>query len=353
MDGPTSKLKKVKAWKSKGKAFRQADPLLAVLQWGVDHTMTQLEYVPVKELILVEDFKAHSKIAVANHLYNDHELPSKFKVKEYCPLVFRDLRRRFQEDMDDYLYSLCEGPLAPRSSSARTGSHFYVSHDQRLVLKSLSKEEVLQFHHTFQAYHSHIVELGCRTLLPRYLGMYRITVHDRDSYVVIMNSVLSAQTDAPPQLYDLKGSTFERHATEKDLEQDVPVLKDGDFLQRSMRLELGTHRADFCDRLAHDVRMLEHLNLMDYSLLLAVYRRADIEDVDAFVQDAYALPLASPDQEYLYCAGIIDVLTVYNRKKKAAHAAKTAKHGKAAEFTTVNPEQYAHRFLEFLTAAAK
>jgi hypothetical protein len=66
----------------------------------------------------------------------------------------------------------------------------------------------------------------------------------------------------------------------------------------------------------------------------------------------YCIPSASSEQEHLYCVGIIDSLTLYNAKKKAAHAAKTAKHGRA-EFSTVNPEQYAKRFIEYVSGIAK
>lgn len=46
--------------------------------------------------------------------------------------------------------------------------------------------------------------------------------------------------------------------------------------------------------------------------------------------------------------GLIDILTQYDAKKKAAHAAKTVKHGAGAEISTVHPEQYAKRFLDFI-----
>lgn len=70
--------------------------------------------------------------------------------------------------------------------------------------------------------------------------------------------------------------------------------------------------------------------------------------------------------------GLIDVLTQYDTKKKAAHAAKTVKHGVSvgggavggarrpanhqhvcvfqagAEISTVHPEQYAKRFRDFI-----
>ncbi|KAM3878322.1 phosphatidylinositol 5-phosphate 4-kinase type-2 gamma-like [Diretmus argenteus] len=54
-------------------------------------------------------------------------------------------------------------------------------------------------------------------------------------------------------------------------------------------------------------------------------------------------------QREVYFMGLIDVLTQYDTKKKAAHAAKAVKHGAGAEISTVHPEQYAKRFREFIT----
>ena len=37
---------------------------------------------------------------------NRENMPSHFKIKEYCPLVFRNLRERFAIDDSDYRQSL-------------------------------------------------------------------------------------------------------------------------------------------------------------------------------------------------------------------------------------------------------
>jgi len=50
----------------------------------------------------------------------------------------------------------------------------------------------------------------------------------------------------------------------------------------------------------------------------------------------------------IYFVGIIDILTWYGIKKRTAQAAKTMKHGTAAEISTVHPDVYARRFLEFI-----
>uniref|UniRef100_A0A8B9FRB3 Uncharacterized protein n=1 Tax=Amazona collaria TaxID=241587 RepID=A0A8B9FRB3_9PSIT len=77
---------------------RAADPLLAVLCWGV----SELSHVPPPVMLLPDDFRASSKVKVNNHLFNRENLPGHFTFKEYCPQVFRNLRERFGIDDHDY-----------------------------------------------------------------------------------------------------------------------------------------------------------------------------------------------------------------------------------------------------------
>jgi hypothetical protein len=58
------------------------------------------------------------------------------------------------------------------------------------------------------------------------------------------------------------------------------------------------------------------------------------------------------EKQYVYFMAIIDVLTHYGVKKQAAKAAKTVKYGEKAEgISTVEPEQYAKRFMDFMSKA--
>lgn len=50
----------------------------------------------------------------------------------------------------------------------------------------------------------------------------------------------------------------------------------------------------------------------------------------------------------IYFIALIDILTHYGVKKRTAQAAKTVKHGAGAEISTVKPDQYARRLLEFV-----
>lgn len=79
------------------------------------------------------------------------------QVKEYCPLVFRNLRERFGIDDSAYLKSLTRPPR-PMDSPGRSGAKFWGSYDQLYVLKTLTSEEVEQMHSLLKHYHPFVVE---------------------------------------------------------------------------------------------------------------------------------------------------------------------------------------------------
>ena len=70
-------------------------------------------------------------------------------------------------------------------------------------------------------------------------------------------------------------------------------------------------------------------------------------------KDIYAIPArnTSPRRE-IYFLALVDVLTHYGVKKQAAKVAKTVKYGSSVDgISTVEPEQYAKRFLDFIAEA--
>ena len=68
-------------------------------------------------------------------------------------------------------------------------------------------------------------------------------------------------------------------------------------------------------------------------------------------KDIYALP--SKDQTEVYFLALVDILTTYGVKKQAAKYAKTVTYGanKVEGISTIEPDQYAARFLEFIANA--
>uniref|UniRef100_UPI00358F057A phosphatidylinositol 5-phosphate 4-kinase type-2 alpha-like isoform X2 n=1 Tax=Myxine glutinosa TaxID=7769 RepID=UPI00358F057A len=452
-----SKSKKKQFVAQKVKLFRASDPLISVLMWGVNHTINELIHVPQPVMLLPDDFKAYSKIKVNNHLFNKENMPSHFKLKEYCPLVFRNLRERFCIDDSDYQHSMTKHPAleldkalmgtisgwqrsvvhsAPvtNDGQGRSGARFLTTYDQRFVIKTIVSEDVAEMHSILTKYHQYVVECHGNTLLPQFLGMYRLTVDGVETYMVVTHNVFSRRLPVH-QKYDLKGSTVDRMASDKEKTKELPTLKDNDFLNDGRKIAIGdVSKKLFLDKLARDVEFLTNLKIMDYSLLVGIHdvdhaaekeeekgARADVDkeetddrmgdltddlkqpkedeeeyrefnavristdetpdedgsdgefvigslgtspDTTAFSlfhmkpmepgefdpnYDVYAIKSHPSAQcREVYFMAIIDILTHYDTRKKAAHAAKTVKHGAGAEISTVNPEQYGKRFLDFV-----
>ncbi|XP_064906859.1 phosphatidylinositol 5-phosphate 4-kinase type-2 alpha isoform X3 [Numenius arquata] len=335
-----TKTKKKHFVAQKVKLFRASDPLLSVLMWGVNHSINELSHVQIPVMLMPDDFKAYSKIKVDNHLFNKENMPSHFKFKEYCPMVFRNLRERFGIDDQDFQF---------------------------------------------------IVECHGNTLLPQFLGMYRLTVDGVEVYMIVTRNVFSHRLSVYRK-YDLKGSTVAREASDKEKAKELPTFKDNDFINDGQKIHIDeNNKKMFLEKLKKDVEFLAQLKLMDYSLLVGIHdvERAEQEEVECEENDGEeegesdgthpigtppdspgntlnsSLPLApgefdpaidvygikshenAPRKE-VYFMAIIDILTHYDAKKKAAHAAKTVKHGAGAEISTVNPEQYSKRFLDFI-----
>ncbi|KAG8452541.1 hypothetical protein GDO86_004359 [Hymenochirus boettgeri] len=394
LSGATAKTKTKKKHfvQQKVKVFRASDPLISVFMWGVNHSINELNQVPVPVMLLPDDFKANSKIKVTNHLFNRENLPSHFKFKEYCPQVFRNLRERFGIDDQDYQVSLTRS--SPYCDSEDQDGRFLLSYDKTLAIKDISSEDVADMHNILSHYHQHIVKCHGNTLLPQFLGMYRLSVDSEDSYMMVMRNMFSHRLTVHRK-YDLKGSLVSREASDKEKVKELPTLKDMDFLNKSQKVYVDEEqKKTFMEKLKRDVEFLVQLKLMDYSLLLGIHDvlRSEQEDEEEMEEedpenessghmnvgslgtspegisgylnlhkplgpgefepfiDVYAIKSSDhAHQKEVYFMGLIDILTHYDAKKKAAHAAKTVKHGAGAEISTVHPEQYAKRFLEFVT----
>ncbi|XP_059901542.1 phosphatidylinositol 5-phosphate 4-kinase type-2 alpha isoform X1 [Gadus macrocephalus] len=424
-----TKTKKKHFVAQKVKLFRASDPLLSVVMWGVNHSINELSHVQIPIMLMPDDFKAYSKIKVDNHLFNKENMPSHFKFKEYCPLVFRNLRERFGIDDQDFQNSLTRSAPLNSESQGRSGARFHTSYDKRYVIKTITGEDVAEMHNILKKYHQFIVECHGNTLLPQFLGMYRLTVDGDETYMIVTRNVFSHRLSVYKK-YDLKGSTVAREASDKEKQprppedvpprpksgnvqqrlqtlriatrfycamkhvrdaKELPTYKDNDFINDGQKIHIDDENKKlFMEKLRKDVEFLALLKLMDYSLLVGIHdvERAEQEEVESEDNegeddgesdggvgtppdspsntldsakplspgefdptiDVYAIKSndGAPRKE-VYFMAVIDILQHYDAKKKAAHAAKTVKHGAGAEISTVNPEQYSKRFHDFIT----
>jgi len=147
------KKKRIRVKHQKVKLFRANEPILSVFMWGINHTIKELVHINIPVMLMPNDFKAYTKVKVDNHLFNKENMPSHFKVKEYCPLVFRNLRERFGIDDIDYRQSLTRSQPVESESASRSGAKIYNSSDGLFVIKTMTGEDVEQMHSLLKEYH--------------------------------------------------------------------------------------------------------------------------------------------------------------------------------------------------------
>lgn len=103
------------------------------------------------------------------HMSND------FKWKDYAPMVFKELRKSFGIDPADYLISLCGNQaLRELPSPGKSGSIFYLSHDDRFMIKTMKASEMKHLFAMLPKYYAHMAT-NPQTLVTKYYGLHRVT----------------------------------------------------------------------------------------------------------------------------------------------------------------------------------
>ncbi|ROW09947.1 hypothetical protein VPNG_06261 [Cytospora leucostoma] len=208
-----------------------------------------------------------------------------FKFKDYAPWVFRHLRQLFHLDPADYLMSLTgKYILSELGSPGKSGSFFYFSRDYRFIIKTIHHAEHKFLRKILKEYYNHVTA-NPNTLLSQFYGLHRVkTPWGRKIHFVVMNNLFPPHRDIHTT-FDLKGSTIGRDYREEDLEKNPrATLKDLNWLRRQQHLELGLEKKRlFMEQLQKDVKLMQKLQIMDYSLLIGVHdvRKGNEENLRA------------------------------------------------------------------------
>ncbi|PNT65470.1 hypothetical protein BRADI_4g43037v3 [Brachypodium distachyon] len=312
-----------------------------------------------------------------------------FRWKDYCPLVFRTLRKLFDVDPADYMISICgDDALLELSSPGKSGSFFYLTNDDKYMIKTMKKAEVKVLLRMLPAYYKHVRAYE-NTLITKFFGLHcvKITgaIQKKVRFVIMGN--LFCSHHAIHRRFDLKGSSLGR-MTDKPLDQidETTTLKDLD-LNFVFRLG-GSWFQDFCRQVDRDCELLEQERIMDYSLLVGLHfkdRCKDISNTDSGTpttatedseQDRKApaklgicmhsrvenivknpesesLLIGEPTGEFqdvILFFGIIDILQDYDISKKLEHAYKSMQYDPNS-ISAVDPKQYCKRFRDFIFRA--
>ncbi|KAL7594221.1 hypothetical protein Lser_V15G28360 [Lactuca serriola] len=255
------------------KGHRSYDLMLS-LQLGIRYTVGKITPVQKRE-VRVSDFGPRASFWMqfpkeGSQLTPTHQSED-FKWKDYCPMVFRNLREMFKIDAADYMMSICgNDALRELSSPGKSGSVFFLSQDDRFMIKTLRKSEVQVLLRMLPDYHRHVRTYE-NTLITKFFGLHRIKPSSGQKFrFVVMGNMFCTELRIHRR-FDLKGSSLGRSADKVEIDENT-ILKDLD-LNYCFYLE-PSWRDSLLDQIKIDSKFLEAQNIMDYSLLLGVNYRA-------------------------------------------------------------------------------
>eukprot|EP01104_Vermistella_antarctica_P000634 TRINITY_DN10783_c0_g1_i1.p1 TRINITY_DN10783_c0_g1~~TRINITY_DN10783_c0_g1_i1.p1 ORF type:complete len:476 (-),score=81.14 TRINITY_DN10783_c0_g1_i1:208-1635(-) len=220
-------------------------------------------------------------------------------------LAFRELRRLFGVAEEQFGQSLCTEPLVgAQPGGGRSGATFMMTSDSLFIVKSIVDSEMMFLTSILGDYCRHCAKYQ-DTLLCRMIGLHTVCAPDTSEINILVMSNIFDPGVPIHEMYDLKGSTFQRYvdaqglppsatrvgskptSTQKDnapehtLREElllvaesleVKVFKDLNFLEADRTIDVGKKAAvDLLDRIANDVAFLEAHNIMDYSLLVGIH----------------------------------------------------------------------------------
>ncbi|XP_065875506.1 phosphatidylinositol 4-phosphate 5-kinase 1-like [Euphorbia lathyris] len=197
-----------------------------------------------------------------------------FKWKDYCPTVFRHLRELFAIDLVDYMVAICgNDALREFSSPGKSGSCFYLTQDDRFMIKTVKKSEVKVLIRMLPNYYQHVCQYK-NSLITKFFGVHCVKpVGGQKTRFVIMGNLFCSEYRIHKR-FDLKGSSHGRATDKVEGEIDeTTTLKDLDLnfvflLERSWYQEL-------IRQIYRDCEFLEAEGIMDYSLLIGLHFRDD------------------------------------------------------------------------------
>ena len=340
---------------------------------GIRFSVSRCSKIPSK--ITDDQFTQETKL-IFNRQGNNEAPPTKyeFKFKDYAPEVFRDLRSMFNVNQADYLMSLNdEIGVKAVGSSGKSGSSFYYSNDRKFIIKTIHRSEHKHLRRILKDYY-YYVKKNPNTLLCQFYGLHRLKMTTKTGtvkvHVLVMNNLLPNSVNIS-DCYDLKGSTFGRKTSETKRSKGS-CLKDLNFIESNCKIHLSKMKKDQLEnQLQSDVKLLQRLNIMDYSLLLGLRYLSKTDDIldenikrlsmithqnvpgahknTIFDTDGgiRAIDSNGEEMDIVYYIGIIDCLTNYSTLKKLETFFRSLKH-KRETISAVPPYEYGNRFLKFI-----
>ncbi|CAM0876248.1 unnamed protein product [Alopecurus aequalis] len=251
--------------------------LMLNLQLGIRYAVGKSAPKPTRDLRQA-DFDPGEKFWIrfppaGSRLTPPHPSPE-FRWKDYCPMVFRHMRELFAVDPADYMLAICgDDALRELSSPGKSGSFFYLTQDERFMIKTVKKSEVKLLIRMLPSYYKHVRRYKS-SLITRFYGVHSVKPNGGHKVRFIVMGNLFSSEHRIHRRYDLKGSSYGRKSDSFGQEIDeATTLKDLD-LDFVFRMQRSRHK-QLHEQLRRDCVFLESEGIMDYSLLVGVHFRGD------------------------------------------------------------------------------
>ncbi|XP_050206970.1 phosphatidylinositol 4-phosphate 5-kinase 1 [Mercurialis annua] len=250
--------------------------LMLNLQLGIRHSVGK--HAQILRPLKPSDFDPKEKFwtrfpAEGSKITPPHQ-SFEFRWKDYCPTVFRHLRELFHVDTADYMLAICgNDALRELSSPGKSGSFFYLTQDDRFMIKTVKKSEVKVLIRMLHSYYRHV----CRyenSLVTKFFGVHCVKpIGGQKTRFIVMGNLFCSEYRIHRR-FDLKGSSHGRTTDKSEGEIDeTTTLKDLD-LNFVFRLQQNWYQ-ELIKQINRDCEFLEAERIMDYSLLVGLHFRDD------------------------------------------------------------------------------
>ncbi|KAF5094557.1 hypothetical protein D0Z00_003498 [Geotrichum galactomycetum] len=286
----------------------------------------------IAEMDASDELEIHMLKKTGIHLkYQFQEGSAKLSCKIFYAEQFDALRRQCNCD-SAYIQSLSRC-VKWDSSGGKSGSAFLKTLDDRLVVKQLSPAELDAFLKFAPSYFEFMAKAFFHELpsvLSKIFGFYQIQIRNPISNKTMKMDVLVMENlfynKKTTRIFDLKGSMRNRHVQQTGRENEVLLDENMvEFIYESPLFVREHSKKLLRSSLWNDTLFLAKMNVMDYSLVIAI----DTESHELVV-------------------GIIDFIRTFTWDKKLESWVKERGlvGGGVKEPTVVSPRLYKARFRE-------
>ena len=247
-------------------------------------------------------------------------------------------------------------------SEGKSGSMFFFTFDKKFIIKTIPARELNSMKKIIKPYCEYL-SLNKHSLLVKIFGVFTLNMGLSEIHLILMENVAPYSSNKIKLRFDLKGSVAQRETKDLAKNMKTKTLKDLDYLYLKSKssapiVSLSKGNVNFVlEIIKKDIKLLQHYNLIDYSLFLSIVEEKIPENYENFyleIEEANSKQIVVISREqkikYTYCISIIDFLTEYNFRKKFERLWKSfsLSRNKSRKISVNKPSHYYLRFLQFM-----